>query len=290
MLGKDFPSPASSSMVHAKSQTLKRRERARNRNEAAELALERYEHELALSPGLKRKGLRQITATVRAEFRRAGKPVSLSHVTVLNRKNGVPCITQARETSRNLTDEQSSALESYIITQAKWGWPANGRSVLQYANKLRMESGEEPITGVNWVDRWIEAHPNIHAFRPTAHESKRGRAANITNVQSWFQILGDVILARKQYEEYPDLDAPIDADCIYGMDESGFQPYGAGSGEKVFGPADQNQQYQQREGGRETITVLACICADGTALPPAVIFKGDDFQVQWDQENPLNAS
>jgi hypothetical protein len=36
--------------------------------------------------------------------------------------------------------------------------------------------------------------------------------------------------------------------------------------------------------------VLVTICGDGTAIPPAIIYKGDGFQVNWVQDNPLNAS
>jgi hypothetical protein len=48
--------------------------------------------------------------------------------------------------------------------------------------------------------------------------------------------------------------------------------------------------YQQRSGDRENITVIVTICGDGMTTPPAVIFKGEGFQVSWKQENPLNAS
>ena len=38
-----------------------------------------------------------------------------------------------------------------------------------------------------------------------------------------------------------------------------------------------------QDGSREFISLLACICADGTALPPALIYKGDsgDLQDLW---------
>ncbi|KAH9165070.1 hypothetical protein EDB89DRAFT_1858704, partial [Lactarius sanguifluus] len=39
---------------------------------------------------------------------------------------------------------------------------------------------------------------------------------------------------------------------------------------------------------RENITVLPTICADGTTLPPTVIYKGESFQVKWLQNNPLD--
>ncbi|KZP28033.1 CENP-B protein, partial [Athelia psychrophila] len=74
----------------------------------------------------------------------------------------------------------------------------------------------------------------------------------------------------------------------YGVDETGIQP-GGGTRERVIGTKGKKVQHQQRDGNRENITVIVSICADGTSLPPAVIFKGLAFQLKWEQDNPLNA-
>ncbi|KAJ3558517.1 hypothetical protein NM688_g878 [Phlebia brevispora] len=60
--------------------------------------------------------------------------------------------------------------------------------------------------------------------------------------------------------------------------------------EHVIGKKGKKIQHQQRNGDRETITVIPAICADGTTIPPAVIYKGQGFQVKWLQDNPLKAS
>lgn len=49
-------------------------------------------------------------------------------------------------------------------------------------------------------------------------------------------------------------------------------------------------QKKQGDGGRENTTVMVTICADGTSLKPLVIFKGKNYQVDWVQENPTEAS
>jgi hypothetical protein len=49
-------------------------------------------------------------------------------------------------------------------------------------------------------------------------------------------------------------------------------------------------QYQQRAGTRENTMVIVTIGADGTSIPPTVIFKGAAYQVSWGDNNPLNAS
>jgi hypothetical protein len=46
--------------------------------------------------------------------------------------------------------------------------------------------------------------------------------------------------------------------------------------------------HQQDDGGRENTTVILTICADGTKLQPSVIFKGQAYNIKWDQENPTN--
>ena len=39
-------------------------------------------------------------------------------------------------------------------------------------------------------------------------------------------------------------------------------------------------QYASKDGSREFISLLACISANGTALPPALIYKGDSLSLQ----------
>lgn len=48
--------------------------------------------------------------------------------------------------------------------------------------------------------------------------------------------------------------------------------------------------FQAQDGNRETITIIECICADGTALRPYYIFKGQRCQVSWIQDDPLHAN
>ncbi|KIJ18805.1 hypothetical protein PAXINDRAFT_70737 [Paxillus involutus ATCC 200175] len=81
----------------------------------------------------------------------------------------------------------------------------------------------------------------------------------------------------------------INKDCLWGADETGFQP-GGGLRERVIGPAKKKQQHQQHDGNHENITVMVMICADGETIPPTVIFKGQSFSMAWHKENDLKAS
>ncbi|KZP05299.1 DDE-domain-containing protein, partial [Athelia psychrophila] len=112
----------------------------------------------------------------------------------------------------------------------------------------------------------------------TALEAKRGRAVNENTIQAWFDLVQET---ETEYEILPEND--------YATDEIGTNPF-AGERERVMGGNDRGPQYQQRDGTRENITSIVTICADGTSIPPAVLFKGQAFQASWKQNNPANAS
>ena len=72
----------------------------------------------------------------------------------------------------------------------------------------------------------------------------------------------------------------IKPENIYNMDESGFA-----IGEKEAGRciinANIRQQFQAKPGRQEWVSVVECICADGSIVPPLVIFKAEKLSTQW---------
>ena len=111
----------------------------------------------------------------------------------------------------------------------------------------------------------------------SALDTSRGQAVNLVTKEEYFRILKEV------WDKYN-----IPDELVYGADETGIQT-GTGTTEQVIRPAGASIQYQQWNGNRENITVLLTICADGTSVPPTMIYKGESFQAKWLQENPLDA-
>ena len=72
------------------------------------------------------------------------------------------------------------------------------------------------------------------------------------------------------------------------MDEKGVQ-LGVGRETAVIVDRDQKVVYQVEDGNRELVTIIECVCADGTAAPPVVVFKGQRINFAWGKVNPLNA-
>lgn len=80
----------------------------------------------------------------------------------------------------------------------------------------------------------------------------------------------------------------VDAEHTYNMDEKGFMIGVVGRSKRIFS----KRRWEKKEvraslqdGNREWITLLACVCADGSALPPGLIYQaaGKAVQSSWVQ-------
>ena len=146
-----------------------------------------------------------------------------------------------------------------------------------------MPSVEQDLETPSRTSHFLRKHSNcLHPYWTCTLDGSCAYAVNPTTTKVYFNLLEKVLKGGEGEETLP-------PECIYGMDETGLQQ-GVGVSERVIGPAGQKVQYQQRGGDRENITVLVTICADGTSIPPAVIYKGMGFHSSWVQDNPLNAS
>jgi hypothetical protein len=212
-----------------------------------------------------------------------GKIIQLSPATLRRRASGIK--SQARSNAERswLTSEEAELVIDYAIEMSNRGFPLSHRRLKEHVDEiLCARLGDQfPGEGVgkNWTQRFVEKHSDrLKSSWATPLDSKRGRAVNPSTNDAWWELLGDI---SQKYNIKPH--------NTYGVDEFGTQT-GAGERERVIGPKKHGPHYQQRSGNRENITVIVTICADGTALPPAVIFKGSAYQVQWKQENPADAS
>ena len=105
----------------------------------------------------------------------------------------------------------------------------------------------------------------------------RAKADNYYDYKDYFELPEAKI---KQYN--------IETKNVYNLDEKGFligilnkmkrvytKPQSYGKKSKLIGAG--------QDGNRDWITILACICADGTKLPPGLIYQtlSGDIQDTW---------
>ena len=214
-------------------------------------------------------------AIAEIESRESGDEFSYSQIV---KKYGVNRVTLARrhkgETEaygirkRSLHPQHEIELVQYIETLTERRIPPTRAMIQSFASSL---AGTE-VSEV-WVTRFINRHPNHLISRYSKGMSKlRHQADSGAKYSLYFKLL------HEKMEEYN-----IMPTHIFNMDEKGFQLGRVGRTKRIFAKAlyDRKGVRQALEdGSSEWITVVACICSDGSALSPSLIFQGANEAVQ----------
>ncbi|CAA7271870.1 unnamed protein product [Cyclocybe aegerita] len=263
-------------MVGRPKSLAQRQQEAKRAHEALmSRAVEAYRAELEKPDHRARRGLRTICKDFeQLYFEETGDRIRLSHMTLSRLADGGLTRVQANATRSWLSKGEEDVVVEFILDMAARGWPLKEHvDMICHARKRK----NFPVEGVgqNWTTRFVQRHSDRLKMKDSHPlEDKRGRGANPTANKQYWALLNETI---KKYNIRPE--------TTFGTDEIGIQNRGEES-ERVIAPAHgKGPQYQQRGGTRENT-----ICADGTAIPPTVIFKGEALQVGWGDNNPLNAT
>ena len=255
----------------------------------------------------KKPGLRKVCKQIEQDYYTEKKTrVSIDPTTLSRLVKGGKTKSQSNTEKGWLLDAEVDIVIAYAIEVAVRGFPLSHQRFCEHVNDIcRARLGDKfPALGVGcwWSDRFIKKYSNhlsMYWARPL--DSAWGRAVNPVTNEAWFDLLKRVLDGGTDNTQAADDDTetetddveqgsePIEEDCTYGVDESGFWPAG-GTREHIIGAKGKKTQHQQGDGNCENTTVIVTICADGTSLPPAVIYKGKAFLVKWAQDNPTEAS
>ena len=125
----------------------------------------------------------------------------------------------------------------------------------------------------SWVMRFLHCHHDrLTSQWTTGMDSNRHNAESEYKYKLYFELLQQKIT---QYS--------LEPEHMYNMDEKGFAIGVLGRSKRIFS----RRQYKKKEvrqarqdGSREWVSLLAAICADGTALPPGIIFASRNSTIQ----------
>jgi hypothetical protein len=137
--------------------------------------------------------------------------------------------------------------------------------------------GKDP--GKNWSASFKARHKDILDCRYlNTIDLARHKADSEASYSQYFTI------PRQKMEQYS-----IQPRNCYNMDEKGFLIGHLQKVRRIFPKALMQQQRllgTGQDGSREWITLIATICADGSSLPPALIYKAvsGDLQDSWLQD------
>ena len=171
-----------------------------------------------------------------------------------------------------LSPEAERVLVDWVIFLSDTAHPLNKQSIQKRAEAL---CGKKP--SVNWIYWFLKHWPEIQLGRPSGLDPKRGQAFNRPVVGRHFDLLLEIV--RK---------SNIPEENIYNMDEKGCQRGGGRkqSGRKYFVPRSRRPKYKQRSANLELITIIECVCADGTSFLPGFVFAGKEFAPEWFTVHP----
>lgn len=151
-----------------------------------------------------------------------------------------------------------------------WNWLVKHAHTAAIAERL---GGRKP--GKNWTTRFIERND----FK-TVYDRKLDAARAYNNDRETARVFfKDFLATIKKYD--------IQAPRLYNMDEKPII-LGFAASSRVIVPKQASHKSTRQPGNRDFLTVIECICADGTAPPPLVIFKGVQHQVSWYERNTNN--
>jgi hypothetical protein len=200
------------------------------------------------------------------------------------KKHGVNRTTLARrhqrvqapraEANRNqpkLTPQQEEELVAYIRELTGRHSAPTREMIRNFASAV----ADSPCSD-RWVSRFLNRHHiNLISKWVTGMDSNRHHAESEDKYRMYFDLL---------YQKIVEYD--LEPAHTYNMDEKGFAIGVLGRSKRIFDRrAWEKGEVRQslQDGNREWVSLLACICADGTALPPGIIFasKNSTIQARW---------
>jgi DDE superfamily endonuclease/Tc5 transposase DNA-binding domain len=194
-------------------------------------------------------------------------------------KYGKKARNQAHEDAQNLTHAEEAELVRWITRLTICGYAPRYETLQRLAEiikegRVKTDEGEVPIKvhdkiGKEWVSRFLQRHSELASVHLRSTDTAWIKAVSPERLQHWFNDLEKVLV-----------EFNIKPENIYNMDESGFAIGEKESG-KVIINAHIRQKFQGKPGGQEWVTVVECVCVDGSVVPPLVIFKGEGLSRQW---------
>jgi transposase-like protein len=170
--------------------------------------------------------------------------------------------------SHKLSPQQEVELVEYIESLTARRLPPTRAMVQIFASEIAHNQVSE-----RWVSRFLIRKQDHLTYRWTdAMDRERHQADSGQRYNHFFEELYDQIVRHE-----------IEPRHSYNMDEKGFLLGCIGKSKRLFSRTLWEQggiKTNMQDGNREWITTVACICADGTALPPVIIFASNNSTLQ----------
>jgi hypothetical protein len=169
---------------------------------------------------------------------------------------------------RNLSPQEEAELINYIEQLTADHLPPTREMVQNFASNI----AGHPVS-MSWVDRFVNKNSEqLTTQWSTSMDRDRHAADSHEKYERYFAIL------REKIEFYD-----VEPQHTYNMDEKGFMVGAIGKQKRIFSRRlfkKKRFRQQLQDGNREWISLIACVCGDGSALPPSLIYAADSKNIQ----------
>jgi Tc5 transposase DNA-binding domain len=124
-------------------------------------------------------------------------------------------------------------------------------------NDRSIQRASDAQLGREWVTNFVHRYPQLHIDKDEIESTSK------EDLDRWFTAYESEVIHGNN----------IKSENIYNMDEFGFS-IGTIKNGKIIIDKSIRSNYRAEPGRREWVTVIDCICADGTSISPYIIFKG----------------
>ncbi|RKL12117.1 hypothetical protein BFJ70_g16306 [Fusarium oxysporum] len=210
-------------------------------------------------------------------LRRAAKIYKASLTTLWRRQQGILSQRDTIPKSRKLSDLEEQIIVQFILDQDSRGFPPRLRGVEEMANRLLADRDVSPV-GKRWASNFVKRHKDLKAHFFRKYDYQRAKCEDPMIIRNWFRLVENTIA------KYG-----IRSDDIYryNFDETGFMMGVIASGMVVTGTERRGRPKPVQPEGREWITVIQAINAEGQAIPPFIIDAGQYHLANWYRESNL---
>ena len=218
------------------------------------------------------------TKTYRQAYEAYHVPVAVIFNRIKGRKNPINIMSAGRRPV--LPTDIEANIANCLVARARMGWPCDEKELCHLVSKyITLKSLKTPfknnIPGHDWYLSFMARHPNFSFKKPEHLQKIRKDARDPFVVYDFYNKLNELVMEKS-------LSDPTKASFIFNTDESGFNSDPC----RVRAIGEKGKTLSRVSGGsgRESTTVLACISADGSYLPPFILFKGSAVQARWVSE------
>ncbi|XP_072375567.1 uncharacterized protein, partial [Diabrotica undecimpunctata] len=196
-------------------------------------------------------------------------------------KNCTKKAKMGRKTILNI--DQENELSRRIVRLAEVGYPLSNKTlkkcVFTYCEQNNLPhffSQGTKMAGRYWLKGFLQRHPEISIRKAQNMNPARAQKLNKFIVKDYFDKLRGVL------QELDLIDKP---ERIYNVDEKGCR-LSLHHQQTVLAKKGAKRVHLVAPEHGENVTIVSCANANGTAIPPAVLFKGRRMKPEWKDNLP----